>query len=244
MKRIDLNCDVGEGVGNEAELMPYLSSCNISCGLHAGDDNTIREVILLAKVHGVAIGAHPSFDDRTNFGRKEMRLSHTELKNLVREQVKKMLSFCKEYGVEMSHVKPHGALYNQAAKSLEVSKTIIETILEIDDSLKIFGLANSETEKAAKGKIRFVAEGFVDRKYQSNKELMSRVDGGLITDQKEMVEQLKMMLSSRQVQTPRGLVDLHVESLCLHGDTPGAAETIKANHKAVLDLGYQILPPT
>ncbi|MEQ9231485.1 MAG: LamB/YcsF family protein, partial [Cyclobacteriaceae bacterium] len=159
MKTIDLNCDVGEGINNEELLMPFLSSCNIACGMHAGDESTMRRVVDLAASHEVAVGAHPSFKDRENFGRKEMDLELEEITNLVKIQILKLKEICEEKGTSLHHVKPHGALYNQAAKSSEISEAIVRAVEEVDPSLQLYGLADSEMQSACSGRIPFIAEG-------------------------------------------------------------------------------------
>ena len=227
---IDLNCDIGEGIGNEASLMPFISSCNISCGWHAGDDYTINRSILLALIHGVAIDAHPSFNDRVNFGRKEMTLTHGELTDLICAQLKKMQDSCRENGATLRHVNPHGALYNMASKSRKISETIIEAVLSVDRSLRLFGLAMSEAAKAAKGKISFIAEGFADNKYELPYKLMSREKGGLLTSAEDIKSQLRRLLIDRQIATANGLSPVTVQSICLHGDTPDAIDLMREIH--------------
>ena len=240
MKTIDLNCDVGEGIGNEAKLLPHISSCNISCGLHAGDDQIIREVIDLAIKNDVAIGAHPSFDDRANFGRTEINLSSIELKDLVQSQVLKLKGMIQSEGAYLHHVKPHGALYNMAAKSTEISDTIVTAIEEIDKRLILFGLAASETQVAAKGRLKFVPEGFADRKYRSANQLVLRSDDGLMTDIEEIKAHVLELLVNNQVSTPSGFESLHVDSLCVHGDSPDAVNIIKIIHDLLVNEGFEI----
>ena len=240
MKSIDLNCDVGEGIGNEAELMPFLSSCNIACGLHAGDDRTIEEVVQLAITHRVCIGAHPSLDDRENFGRSEMIISKDELSSLIMSQVEKLILKAEVLGGKVNYVKPHGALYNMAAKSEEMSRTIVETLTHIDPALRLMGLSGSAMEKASKNKIGFIAEGFADRRYNSTTELKNRNSAGLMTDFEEIKAQLETLLKSGLIQTDEGLQPLFVQSLCLHGDTPGAVGLISRIHELIVSMGIQI----
>jgi len=240
MKTIDLNCDVAEGIGNEAKLLPYISSCNISCGLHAGDDQTIREVIDLAIKNGVAIGAHPSFDDRTNFGRTEVHLPSPELKELIQSQILKLKAMTESAGGHLHHVKPHGALYNMAAKSAEMSDTIVSVIKEVDTNLILFGLAESITQTTAEGRLTFVLEGFADRKYQSVNQLMPRSEGGLLTNIEDIKVNVFDLIVNNQVATPNGFESLHIESLCVHGDTPNAVNTVKKIHELLVEEGFEI----
>lgn len=243
MNAIDLNCDVGEGFNNESELLPLISSCNIACGKHAGSPVIMRSIIKLALEHDVAIGAHPSFDDRENFGRVEHDLSPEELSKLVRDQILILMEICSSEGAKMSHVKPHGALYNLAAKSTEVSETIISVITSIDPELKLVGLAKSKTEQAAKGKITFVSEGFADRKYQSATRLMPRDQDGLIVDFREIKDHIASILLHKEVETPNGKEPIDVKSLCLHGDTPSAVKLLPRIVKEITDLGFTIQAP-
>jgi UPF0271 protein len=240
MKTIDLNCDVGEGMGNESRLMPFLSSCNISCGLHAGDDATIREVIDLALQHHVAIGAHPSFDDRVHFGRREMHLPAQELFLLVQGQVIDLAEKVRAEGGKMTYVKPHGALYNMAARSAEMSHAIIDAIRKVNPSLKFMGLAESEMAKASVGRIGFIAEGFADRRYSTSISLVPRDQGGLLTDFDKIEKQLTQLLTEQIIETEKGLQPLTIQSLCLHGDTPGAELMISRIRDLVISLGYEI----
>jgi len=240
MKTIDLNCDVGEGMGNESRLMPFLSSCNISCGLHAGDDATTREVIALALRHHVAIGAHPSFDDREHFGRREMHLPANELLQLVHIQVTDLAEKVRAAGGKMTYVKPHGALYNMAAASAEISQVIIDAIMRVDHTLKFMGLAESEMAKASAGRIEFIAEGFADRRYATSTSLMPRDQGGLLTDFHKIEKQLTQLLTQQLIETDNGPQPLTIQSLCLHGDTPGAELMVSRIHDLVISLGYEI----
>lgn len=240
MKVIDLNCDVGEGVGNEADLLPFVSSCNISCGLHAGDEQTIQQVIDLAIKYDVAIGAHPSFDDRKTFGRMEVHLPAPELKALIQNQVLKMKEMITAAGGCLGHVKPHGALYNMAAKSIEISDIIVSAIEEIDPNLLLFGLAESKIMQVASGRLNFIAEGFADRRYQSKNQLQSRLEGGIIIDIEEIKAHVLNLLNNGQVAVPNGLEMLSVETLCLHGDTPKAVDTVKEIHHLLIKEGFEI----
>jgi len=240
MKTIDLNCDVAEGIGNEAELLLYISSCNISCGLHAGNDRTIREVIDLAIKNGVAIGAHPSFDDRANFGRTEVHLPSLELKDLIKGQLLKLKGMTESAGGHLHHIKPHGALYNMAAKSAKISEVIVSAVEEIDTNLILFGLAESETQEAAKGRLKFVPEGFADRKYQSMNQLMPRSEGGLMTEIEEIKTHVLGLLVDNQVAVESGFESLHIESLCVHGDTPQAVSTVKEIYDLLIVEGFEI----
>ena len=225
-KTIDLNCDVGEGMGNEAQLLPLISSCNISCGLHAGDDEIIREVIDLAIENGVQIGAHPSFNDRPNFGREEKNLPKNELLDVVRMQILKLKERTESSGSKLHHVKPHGALYNMAAKSSDISEAIVSVIEGIDEQLLLFGMAESETSRVANGRLRFVPEGFADRRYRFREQLMSRKDGGLVVGLEELKTHVRNLVINNRVTTMEGVASLQISSLCVHGDSPQAVDAV------------------
>src|SRR6186713_1652481 len=164
MRSVDLNCDMGEGCGNDAELMSFISSANIACGFHAGDIETMRRTAELAVANEVAIGAHPGYLDRENFGRTAMSLPSKEVFEIVREQVLSMSAICAEFQVSLHHVKPHGALYNQAAKDRELAATIAEAVASLDPKLILYGLSGSmligEAESAG---LRTASEVFADR---------------------------------------------------------------------------------
>ncbi|MBN8582724.1 MAG: LamB/YcsF family protein, partial [Anaerolineae bacterium] len=161
---IDLNCDLGEGMDNDEAIMPYITSANIACGFHAGDAKTMRETVHLAKRFGVNIGAHPSWNDRENFGRKEMNISPKEAEKLVLEQIQILAAIAKEEGAVLTHVKPHGALYNQSAKDVELATAIARAVKTISVDLILVGLAGSRSLEAGREMgVRVAAEGFPDR---------------------------------------------------------------------------------
>ncbi|MCP4457618.1 MAG: 5-oxoprolinase subunit PxpA [Cytophagales bacterium] len=240
MISIDLNCDVGEGIGNESELLPLISSCNISCGLHAGDDQIIQEVISLAIRNDVAIGAHPSFDDRANFGRVEMQLPKLELMELVSVQIRKLKEMTQAAGGYLHHVKPHGALYNMAAKSADISETIVSVIEEIGGDLMLYGMADSEMQKVALRRIRFVPEGFADRRYSARNQLVSRNDDGLIENIDKLKKHVYELVVNNQVHTSKGHATIQIKSLCVHGDTPGAIDVVKEIRSMLASEGIEI----
>ncbi|MBN8583410.1 MAG: LamB/YcsF family protein [Anaerolineae bacterium] len=216
--KIDLNCDLGEGTGNDETIMPYITSANIACGFHAGDEQTMRETLRLAKRFGVNTGAHPSWDDRENFGRKEMDVSPAEAEKLVFEQIQILAAIAKEEGVTLSHVKPHGALYNQSAKDVELANAIARAIKSSSVDLILVGLAGSRSLEAVREMgIRVVAEGFPDRGYNADGSLMSRLLPGALIESPEEVAKHAIEL----VKTGK------MDTLCLHGDHPNAAANAK-----------------
>ena len=220
MPSIDLNCDLGEGAGHDAELMPLITSANIACGAHAGDEATLRATVALARRHGVAIGAHPGFADRENFGRKEMTLTPAALHELVVTQVAALARFG-----PVRHVKPHGALYNLAARDAGVAQVIAEAVRAVDASLVLFGLAGSELVRAGRAAgLRVAEEVFADRTYQRDGLLTPRTSpDALITDEAVAVAQVLRMVRERAVRATDGTeVTIKADTVCLHGDGPHA----------------------
>jgi len=237
MKKIDLNCDMAELVPGystnfDSEIMPYISSCNIACGFHSGNPVIIKSSIQSAISHGVKIGAHPSYNDSENFGRKSIQVDLKVLLAELRYQISAVKGSAESLGGKLNHVKPHGALYNDIAKDSNLAIAIVKLIKEIDPRLKIYGLAESHMKNACKEyKMEFVAEGFADRRYQKRAELRSRsLEGAVISKISEVVKQLDLF-SKGKVELHDGKIeDLRVETLCLHSDTEGAVQLSKTIH--------------
>ncbi|ARV08801.1 lactam utilization protein LamB [Winogradskyella sp. PC-19] len=232
--KIDINADVGEGLGNEMSLMPYLSSCNIACGGHAGDFETMKAVVRLAKKHQVKIGAHPSFPDKENFGRLDMKLTSEVLFDSLKYQVEDLLIVLKSENLEMHHIKPHGALYNLAAKDEEIAKVILEVITSFSKPLKLYAPYNSVISKLAKQEnIEVVFEGFADRNYNEDLSLVSRQKkDALITKKDTVFQHVFKMISEQKVNTINGVeVDLIVDTVCVHGDTTNASVILEYLHR-------------
>ena len=245
---IDLNCDMGEGMDADAELFPFISSCNIACGAHAGDEDIMRRTVAFALEHGVAVGAHPSYPDRENFGRidilgKTLRLA--ELEGILLEQLQQLQDICRAAGTRMRHVKPHGALYNRAAKDAVVASAITRTIAEFDPSLLLFGLSGSAMRRAADAAgIRFVSEVFADRTYQPDGSLTPRSQpDALIDDPRQAVEQVLRMTKQGNVMTFLGPVSISVETICLHGDGPHAVQFAGLIREALDAEGIRVAAP-
>jgi 5-oxoprolinase (ATP-hydrolysing) subunit A len=219
--RIDLNCDLGEGAGRDADLMPWISSANIACGGHAGDDTTMRETIRLAMAAGVSIGAHPGFEDREQFGRRELALGPAEVRALLIRQMERLRTIASELGAPLVHVKPHGALYNLAARDRAVADAIVEAVQALNVGLVLVGLAGSELVRAGeRGGLRTAHEVFADRRYESNGSLTPRSrSDALITDEVEAVEQVLGMLRRGIVRARDGTeIAVRADTVCLHGD--------------------------
>jgi UPF0271 protein len=220
-KTIDLNCDMGEGYETDAMIMPYISSVNIACGYHAGNESTIQRTIELALQHNVAIGAHPSYPDKENFGRKEMEMSHEEVFNIVAAQIQLVKSIAEKRGARIHHIKPHGALYNFAAVKPLLAAAIVSAIKSFDENLILYGLPDSELEKAAMKKgIRFAAEVFSDRTYTDEGRLTPRTDANaLIIDADEATHQVLQMIRERTVLTTnKKIIPIKADTICIHGD--------------------------
>ena len=243
MLYIDLNSDVGEGVGNEAQLMPYLSSCNIACGGHAGDEKTMREVLAFAKAHKVKVGAHPSYPDTTNFGRKEIAISSEALKATIIAQIRDLQQLALENDQIVHHVKPHGALYNKAAVDEETATVIIEAILEVDSNLKLYAPYNSLIEKLAKARLQVLVEGFADRSYNSDYTLVSRtLPNAVLTIEDEVIDHIIPMIKHQKLWTIDGKqLPFAIDTLCVHGDTKDAFSLLKAISKRIGTEGINIL---
>ena len=238
MSRIDLNCDVGEGGGRDAALMGLITSANIACGIHAGDVDTMRTAVNLAKRQGVAIGAHPSLNDRENFGRKEMRVSPREVYLYVLTQTKLLQIITRQCGARVRHVKPHGALYTMAARDPMLADAVANAVYEVDPQLVLFGLAGScLLEAGAVRGLQVASEVFADRTYQANGSLTPRTQpNAIITDEAAAVAQVLRFVSEGVVRAVDGTdVGVKVDTICLHGDEVNAvvfAQKISAALKA------------
>ena len=226
---IDLNADLGEGDPCDTELLTIVSSCNIACGGHAGDAETMRITVAAAIMNGVSIGAHPAYPDREGFGRRSGFMSGDALRESLQAQIEALASIAAEQGVAISHVKPHGALYNDAVNDRVLADAIATAILATVPEANFVGLPNSELQKsAAASGLDFIGEGFIDRAYQDDGQLVPRSQPGAVHDSLELV--LPQAIS---------LVD-KVDTLCIHGDTPGAAGVAKAVRDALEQKGVQI----
>jgi UPF0271 protein len=223
--RIDLNCDMGEGMPNDAALMPYISSANIACGFHAGDEYTMKSTVKLCKDFGVRIGAHPSFPDRANFGRTMMEMSPEEIYKMVREQIQVLHKHASALGEKIHHVKPHGALYNASAKDPAIAKAIAQAVFDEDPNALLFGLSGSYSLAAAEALgLKTAHEVFGDRAYQADGSLVPRNQAHACLDQtEEVINQVNRMVQKGEVQALSGeIIPLRIDTICLHGDGPHA----------------------
>jgi len=249
--QIDINCDLGESygafkVGNDEKIMPHITSANIACGFHAGDPMTMAQAINLAKKHNVAIGAHPGYPDLLGFGRREMQLTLEEVKNYMIYQVSALQGFARTAGVSLQHVKPHGALYNTAAKDEKLSKAIMDAVKALNRNLIIFAPLNSAFAKVAvEGGLRVAYEVFADRAYNPDGSLVSRKQPNAIIQepQKVMERAIKMVKEGTVLAVNGKVVNLgEVHTICVHGDTPTAIELVKALKKGLIKVGIEVKP--
>src|SRR6266487_2412940 len=234
MLTIDINCDMGEGIGNEGAIMPFISSANIACGYHAGNEETIKETIEIAVKNNVAIGAHPSFFDRENFGRTEMHLSFDEVYDLVFLQLRTIDKLIKEKNKSLHHVKPHGALYNMSAKDPKVAKAIAQAVIDFNDELFLFGLSGSVSIEQAKiVNLKTANEAFADRTYQDDGSLTPRSKANaLIDDVNKSVQQTLQMIKEKTVTSVNGkIIPIIADTICIHGDGKHAVEFAKEVHE-------------
>lgn len=249
--QIDLNGDVGESfgayeIGHDAALIPILTSVNIACGFHAGDPGVMRATVALAREHGTAVGAHPGFPDLVGFGRREMKATPREVEDLVAYQIGALAAIAAAQGVRLAHVKPHGALYNMAARDADLADAIARAIAAVDPSLALFGLPGSQSlEAAQRHKVRAVSEAFADRAYRRDGSLVPRNEPGAVIDDEQIVVTRAVAIArERMVIAADGTrVALDVQTICVHGDTPGAAVLASRIRKALNDAGVQVRAP-
>ena len=246
--RIDLNSDLGESfgpwpMGQDVALMASISSANVACGFHAGDPGAMRQTIALARDKGVAIGAHPGFPDLVGFGRREMKASPAEVEDFVLYQVAALAGMARAQGMKLQHVKAHGALYNMACKDRALADAIARAVAAFDRSLVLFGLPNSELLRAGEAAgLPIAAEVFADRAYDPDGSLTSRSKpGSVIHDPKAVVERAVRMVKEQNVVAVDGsTIALRADTICLHGDTPGAADLARAVRAGLEAAGIRI----
>jgi UPF0271 protein len=237
--KIDLNCDMGENVGTDEDIMPYITSANIACGFHAGDEMSMQTTVRLAKRYGVAVGAHPGWKDLEGFGRREMSLSADEVEALVLYQIGALYAIAKAEGMELHHVKPHGALYNQAAKDKILASAIARAVKQFSTDLILIGLAGSGLiEAGIAAGLRVAREGFPDRNYNPDGSLVSRKQANAIIESSEDVAVHALKLSQQGINV--GGQSIRVDTLCLHGDHPRAAQNAKLVREALEKSNIEI----
>ena len=243
---VDLNADLGEGAGHDEELFKLISSANIATGFHAGDSDSMHAAVSGAKKHGVAVGAHPSFFDRENFGRKELKVSNQEVFDAVAYQLGVFQAIASAVGVRPNHIKPHGALYNMAVRDQELADAIARAIKSVDPKLILFAPDNSELARAGEAHgLQIAREIFADRNYLNDGWLVPRTrPDALLRDPKEAAERVLRMLREGKVRSVEGRdVDVRGETICVHGDTPGAVEFGRELRSQLEHEGVRISAP-
>jgi UPF0271 protein len=236
MKTIDINCDLGESfgvykLGKDAEIMPYITSANIACGFHAGDPRVMTQTVRLAKEHGVAVGAHPGYPDLQGFGRRDMAMLPEEVEAMLLYQIGALAGICRVEGVELVHVKPHGALYNKAAKDPDLAVTIARSIRGFSRELILVGLAGSFLVEAGNEVgLNVLSEGFADRVYEPDGSLRSRrLPGAMFTDPKDVARHgAELAKNGITARVGEKVVNWVVQTICLHGDEPNSVENARA----------------
>ncbi|MBA7526995.1 5-oxoprolinase subunit A [subsurface metagenome] len=249
-KVVDLNCDMGESFGNykigqDNEIIKYITSSNIACGFHAGDPNVMSYTVKLAKENNVAIGAHPGFPDLQGFGRRKMDIPPKEIKNLITYQIGALQAIAKAEGMSLQHVKPHGALYNMIANDKILGQAVVEAILKINKDLILVALAKSKIINIAlKLGLRVAREGFADRAYNSDGSLVKRsIAGAVISDPDIIAKRVIKMINQQRVETIDGkIINLQIDTVCLHGDNKNALNIIKAIRNVLIEKNVKIAP--
>ncbi|WP_199427031.1 LamB/YcsF family protein [Thermaerobacillus caldiproteolyticus] len=250
MARIDINCDFGESfgayrIGEEEAILDYVTSVNIACGFHAGDPIVMRKTVQMALSRGIAVGAHPGFPDLLGFGRRNIDVTPDEVYAYVVYQVGALSAFVKAEGGKLTHVKPHGALYNMSAKDVPLAEAIAKAVYDIDPTLILYGLAGSELITAGKKiGLKTASEVFADRTYQQDGSLTQRSDpNALIADEREAVRQVMRMVQEGRVRSLQGIdVSIEAETVCIHGDGVKAVIFAKQLYETLQDAGVEIRP--
>lgn len=229
MPTIDINCDLGEGVDNEADIMPMISSCSIACGGHAGNLETMERVVGLAMVNGVLVGAHPSYPDKENFGRVSMSISAEALKKSIKDQIESLAAVLKTKAIALNHIKPHGALYNDIAKDRGLALLFLDSVAPYKDKVVLYVPYASEIAKQAKeAGYRIKYEAFADRNYNQDLTLVSRkAPNALIQEPQEVLDHILLMANRGMVKTVTGTkIQLMADTYCIHGDSPATLQIL------------------
>jgi UPF0271 protein len=250
MAAIDLNCDIGESygawtMGQDAQVMPWITSANIACGFHAGDFSTMQQTVALAKQHGVAIGAHVSLRDLQGFGRREMKITTNEAYALTLYQIGALHAFAHAATARVAHVKPHGALYNMAAKDRALSDAIARAVRDFDAQLILVGLASSELPRAGQALgLRVAHEAFADRRYESHGSLTPRREPGAVIDDVDaaVAQAIKIATKGKVDIRTGGMLELRADTICVHGDRPDAAVFVQRLRRALEGAGASVVP--
>jgi 5-oxoprolinase (ATP-hydrolysing) subunit A len=252
MKRADLNCDMGESfgaymIGADEAIMPSITSANVACGYHGGDPGVMRRTVRLAREAGVAVGAHPGFPDLQGFGRRDMRLAPQDAEDMVLYQIGALAAIARAEGLQLSHVKPHGALYNMAVRDRWLADAIAGAVASFDRSLIFFALPNSELARAAEAVgLKVAFEGFADRAYEADGSLTPRSRAGAVIHDLDAVVQraVRLIVDGEVVATDGSTLALHVDTICVHGDTPGAHALTRAVRTGLERAGVTVVAVT
>ncbi len=242
---VDLNSDLGEGAAFDSQIIPLITSANIACGFHAGDSNIMNSTVKLCKANSVSFGAHPGYLDKENFGRTDMELTPNEVYNITVCQLGALAAFSKLNGVKMQHVKPHGAMYNKAAKDIESALAIANAIKDFDPSLILLALSGSKMIEAAKEVgIKYASEVFADRAYEADGSLRKRtLEGSMITDENEAISRVVRMIKEGKVTAYTGEdVPIEAHSVCVHGDGEKALDFVRALNRAFTENDIKTVP--
>ncbi|HTI38273.1 MAG TPA: 5-oxoprolinase subunit PxpA [Vicinamibacterales bacterium] len=247
---IDINCDMGESfgpwpMGTDALVLPFITSANIACGAHAGDPSVMRRTVRLAREHGVSVGAHPGFPDLQGFGRREMRIPPSEVEDSVLAQIGALDAIARAEGVRLRHVKAHGALYNMAARDRSLADAVARAIRAFDPSLIMLGLPGSALIDAGEAAGLTVArEGFADRSYEPDGSLTPRSREGAVLHAADVVAEraVRLVAEGRAVTSGKTTIALRVDTICVHGDTPGAATLASRVRQALAAAGVDVRP--
>jgi len=253
MKRIDLNCDMGESfgawsMGMDGEVIRHVTSANIACGFHAGDPQVMDKTVKLAKDHGVGVGAHPGYPDLVGFGRRNMDCTPQEVRDYVAYQIGALKAFCALHGVSLQHVKPHGSLYNMSVGNEPLIRAIVQAIAGVDKNVIYLALGGAQAQLVAKiaGEegIRVAFEAFPDRAYTPEGNLAPRsLPGAVIKDPKTAAERaLRMAKEGKIVATDGSVLEMKIDTICVHGDNPSAVDVVKTIRSAIEGEGIQVAP--
>ncbi len=244
MYKADLNSDLGEGALFDAEIIPLISSANVACGFHSGDSVMMDKTIELCKASSVGLGAHPGYPDKENFGRTDMNVTPDEVYDFTLYQIGAIGALAKAKGVKLEHVKPHGAMYNKAAKNPDLALAIAQAVKDYDENLILLALSGSEMINAAKKVgIRYASEVFADRAYEADGTLRPRkLEGSMITDENEAVERVIRMIKEGKVKAYTGEdVSLEAHSVCVHGDSAKALDFVRVLNRAFAENDIKIV---
>lgn len=245
MYKIDLNSDLGEGAAFDEQIIPLISSANVACGFHAGNSEIMGKTVALCKKNGVAVGAHPGYPDKENFGRTNMSVTPEQVYHYMLYQLGALSAIAKSQGKSLQHVKPHGAMYNMAAKDMDLADAIVDAVRDFDDGLILLALSGSKMIDSAKKKgIKYASEVFADRAYEADGSLRARaLEGSMITDKDEAIARVIRMIKEGKVRTYTGEdISIEAHSVCVHGDGEKALDFVKALNRAFIENDIKTVP--